>query len=137
MNDWADKLWMWEPPLRERGFCERVMLRIWDGMEDRTTMNRFALIALILVALLFAANVSANTIQLRHEVLTRLQSANLVMQTGATGGCAIWDYADVVIVACYGDDRRRQYKQVMVALADLNPVNKYSALLNSGHVEVR
>jgi hypothetical protein len=91
----------------------------------------------VLSFLLFIATVSANTIRLRHEVLTRLQSANLVMQTGATGGCAIWDYADVVIVACYGDNRRRQYKLVMVALADLGPVNKYSALLNSGHVEVR
>ena len=90
----------------------------------------------VLSFILFITTAQANTIALRHEVLARLQSANLVMQTGATGGCAIWDYADVVIVACYGDDRRRQYKQVMVALADLNPVNKYSALLNSGHVEV-
>ena len=29
MKDWADKLWMWEPPLRERPWHTRVMFWVW------------------------------------------------------------------------------------------------------------
>ncbi len=92
---------------------------------------------LVLLLLLAIGTAQADTITLRHEVLARLQAADLTMDGNRNSGCAVMDVLDTVIVACYGDNRRAQYRQVMKALAGLNPVNKYSALLNSGHVEIR
>lgn len=92
---------------------------------------------IVAALLLLAFDASANTIALRHEILSRLAAANLTMDMNTASGCAAMDLNDTVIVACYGEHRASQYRRVMEVLADLNPVNKYSALLNSGHVEVR
>ncbi len=91
----------------------------------------------MLALFLLSFNANANTIALRHEVLNRLQSANVAMEVGKDYGCAVMDLNEVVIVSCYGAKRPAQYRRAIQALEGLDVTNKYSALLDSGHVEVR
>jgi hypothetical protein len=97
-------------------------------------MSKLVLVALLLIG---TGTADANTIALRHEVLARLQAANVAMEVGKNYGCAVMDLNEVVIVSCYGENRPAQYRRALEALEGLNVTNKYSALLNSGHVEVR
>ncbi len=67
----------------------------------------------------------------------RLQSANVAMEVEKDYGCAAVEYPTYVKVTCSGKNTAAQYRRAIQALEGLDVTNKYSALLDSGHVEVR
>jgi hypothetical protein len=97
--------------------------------------------SIVMVALLLLATDAdaINTVAVRQQILGEMEASNLHRAMGKDTGCDVLDHPTVVIVACYGEDRAGQYKQMLALLErlKLNPVDKYNALLNSGHVEVR
>ncbi len=88
-------------------------------------MSKLILIALLLTT----SNAHADAIALRHEVLNRLQLANVAHVCGA------YDLKEKVIIVCQGKDKsatKAQYARVLQATEDMRPV-----VLDNGRVEVR
>jgi hypothetical protein len=99
-------------------------------------MSKLVLVALLLIS--FDAD-AINTVAVRQQILAEMEAANLHRAMGKDTGCDVLDHPSIVIVACYGEDRAGQYKQMLALLErlKLNPVDKYDHDNNSGHLEVR
>ena len=92
--------------------------------------------SIVMVALLLLA-MDADAATKRETVIAQLRAAGLTVDMTKDTGCDVLELPDRLAIYCHGEEQAAQYRRVMEALVEHNPVDKYNALINSGHVEVR